>query len=82
MSTNSNTNTDQIQNGNRNTNILADVYSNTDTDPTQMLISDKCITFRLIESKTANNSGADDDNVWNDGSTGSSSRGGSSPELG
>ena len=43
MSTNSNTNTDQIQNGNRNTNILADVYSNTDTDPTQMLISDKCI---------------------------------------
>ena len=78
MSTNSNTNTDQIQNGNRNTNILADTaiqiqQPNTNANLRQM--------YRLIESKTANNSGADDDNVWNEGSTGSS-RGGSSPELG
>ena len=79
MSTNSNTNTDQIQNGNRNTNILADTaiqiqQPNTNANLRQM--------YRLIESKTANNSGADDDNVWNEGSTGSTSRGGSSPELG
>ena len=32
-----------------------------------MVILQKCIICRFIENEAANNSGADDDNVWNQG---------------